>query len=168
MSVQTEKLFPRVRNKLQVRPMGLLSGLIAGFGLIVLLQQFAILVPTRSVLIAGPIIGVVSSVVLNTLGRSLGVRRLNSRLKKAEATVFQKEASSSQMATPAESEGWTPTHVIPSGGMNSYGTPDASASPTPVDEGLEVQVVEQQGDWARVTFSNGWSAWIDARALVRR
>ena len=35
-----------------------------------------------------------------------------------------------------------------------------------IPAGMDVQLTEQQGDWARVLCSNGWSAWVDARQLI--
>lgn len=61
---------------------------------------------------------------------------------------------------------WIATHLIPQGGLRAWDTPDPAKAPiTEVAAGLEVQVVEQQGAWARVVFSNGWSAWVDGRVL---
>jgi SH3-like domain-containing protein len=34
--------------------------------------------------------------------------------------------------------------------------------------GLDLQVVQRIGDWARVVAVNGWSGWVDARLLVPR
>jgi hypothetical protein len=53
--------------------------------------------------------------------------------------------------------------------MDSWPRPDAGAPPGPrINGGLEVQVVETYGDWTKVEFSNGWSAWVDGRLLVGR
>jgi hypothetical protein len=63
--------------------------------------------------------------------------------------------------------GWAPTHMIPAPGMASWATPDPSVPPTDsLQPGLELQVAEHFGDWARVVASNGWSGWVDARLLV--
>jgi hypothetical protein len=65
--------------------------------------------------------------------------------------------------------GWTPTHLVPATGVVTYaGSEEGGAANGRLDPGLEVQVVEQQGDWAKVLCSNGWSAWVDARQLVPR
>lgn len=59
-----------------------------------------------------------------------------------------------------------PTHRTPEGGLAAWDVPDGARQPvTQVDPGLEVQVDESQGAWMRVTFSNGWSAWVDGRLL---
>jgi hypothetical protein len=64
---------------------------------------------------------------------------------------------------------WVATHTIPTGGLPAWAAPDPSRQPaTTVEQGSEVRVVARRGDWARVAFSNGWSAWVDVRALVRK
>ena len=61
---------------------------------------------------------------------------------------------------------FTPTHVVPQGGLPAWNTPDPARAPVAnVDAGLEVQIVERVGDWASVTFSNGWTAWVDGSLL---
>jgi hypothetical protein len=60
-----------------------------------------------------------------------------------------------------------PTHRVPPTGIDSWPRPDPQAPRGPrIEGGLELQVVERLGDWAKVTFSNGWSAWVDGRTLV--
>ncbi len=66
------------------------------------------------------------------------------------------------MSTPFVS-----THLTPIPGMDSWPRPDPQAAPGPrISENLEVQVLDRMGDWAKVVFSNGWSAWVDGRLLV--
>ena len=63
--------------------------------------------------------------------------------------------------------GWTATHVVPATGLTTYaGSEENGVENGRLDPGLEVQVVEQQGDWAHVVCSNGWRAWVDARQLL--
>lgn len=62
---------------------------------------------------------------------------------------------------------FTPTHRVPPGGMDSWPRPDAQAARGPrIDEGLLVHTTERVGDWAKVVFDNGWSAWVDGRLLA--
>jgi len=62
---------------------------------------------------------------------------------------------------------WTPSHVVPAGGMAAWARPDPSESVVAtLDAGLPLQVAETLGDWARIVASNGWSAWVDARRLI--
>jgi SH3-like domain-containing protein len=37
---------------------------------------------------------------------------------------------------------------------------------TPLAGGLELQVVQRIGDWAKVVAVNGWTGWVDARLLT--
>ena len=58
---------------------------------------------------------------------------------------------------------WNPTHRVPDGGLPSFVNNQPS---TPLDPGLEVEVAEQSGDWARVVASNGWECWVAAGSLL--
>jgi hypothetical protein len=67
--------------------------------------------------------------------------------------------------TPATTE-WTPTHEVPSTGMQAWAEPDPAQQPiTRLAAGVELTVAEQRGDWAHVIGSNGWTGWVDARRL---
>jgi hypothetical protein len=67
---------------------------------------------------------------------------------------------------PAE---WAPTHVVPSGGLPAWAVAGSAAAPvTTIDAGVEVEISETRGDWARVLASNGWKGWVDARRLTPR
>lgn len=60
-----------------------------------------------------------------------------------------------------------PTHTVPVAGMASWPEPNPAApNGPPIGGGLEVDLAERLGDWARVVFVNGWSGWVDARLLV--
>lgn len=64
---------------------------------------------------------------------------------------------------------FVPTHLTPRGGMDSWPRPDPQVSRGPrINGDLEVQIVERQGDWANVVFTNGWAAWVDGRQLVAK
>jgi 5,10-methylenetetrahydrofolate reductase len=66
----------------------------------------------------------------------------------------------------AQPSGWTPTHVVPAGGMVAWQAPHPSAPQSArLQPGLPVQVVERLGAWARVVASNGWWGWVDGRML---
>jgi hypothetical protein len=61
---------------------------------------------------------------------------------------------------------WAPTHRVPEKGLDCWEAPDVSRTTIArLDPGLEVEVTERWGDWTRVVCSNGWSAWLDGRAL---
>jgi len=61
---------------------------------------------------------------------------------------------------------WAPTHTVPGGGMSAWTEPDPALAPVAtLAERVELQIDEQRGAWARVTGSNGWTGWVDARKL---
>lgn len=62
---------------------------------------------------------------------------------------------------------FTPTHVIPPGGLPAWAEPNPSAAPvSTANPGLRVQLLERRPDgWARVAFDNGWIAWVDGNKL---
>jgi len=59
------------------------------------------------------------------------------------------------------------THVVPASGLSAWSEPDGTESPAAqLDPGLQVQVVDQRGEWVRVNCSNGWEGWVDGHRLV--
>src|SRR5688572_5422619 len=63
--------------------------------------------------------------------------------------------------------GFTSTHVAPEGGLNAWAEPDgAQPAVATIDPGVEMAVLERQGDWAHIACANGWSAWVDGRLLA--
>ncbi len=87
-----------------------------------------------------------------------------------EGAVPEGEAApasgAAEQPASAPSSGWLPTHAVPPGGLQAWGSPDPA---TPVaanlDAGLPLRVLERAGDWARVEASNGWTGWVDGRRL---
>jgi hypothetical protein len=71
---------------------------------------------------------------------------------------------------PAPAPAWSPSHVVPTGGLPAWNVPDASQAPAAtLDASLDVQLVElQPNGWGHVVCSNGWAAWVDGRLLVPR
>gem|GEM_PF-1810379 len=62
---------------------------------------------------------------------------------------------------------FSPTHQVPAGGLPAWGSPDPSAAPiAELAARVQLRVDETRGDWARVTGSNGWTGWVDARRLA--
>ena len=70
-------------------------------------------------------------------------------------------------AQPAASAApWAATHSVPSTGMSAWAQPDPAQQPTArLAAGVQLRVDEQRGAWAKVTGSNGWTGWVDARIL---
>jgi len=65
-----------------------------------------------------------------------------------------------------EAARWSATHTVPGGGMSAWAEPDPGLAPiAKLVARVELQVSEQRGAWARVTGSNGWTGWVDARKL---
>jgi hypothetical protein len=96
---------------------------------------------------------------------------LTSAAAEPEVAAAPVSADPAPPAAPTSdtSPGWTPTHVVPATGLVTYaGSEEGGAENGRLDPGLDVQVVEQQGEWAKILCSNGWSAWVDARQLLTR
>jgi hypothetical protein len=80
-----------------------------------------------------------------------------------DSVVEIDEATTSEGEAPT----WTPTHVVPEGGMPAWASPDPSAQAVAtLAAGTQLQVQEWQEGWARVAASNGWSGWVDGRRLL--
>ena len=68
---------------------------------------------------------------------------------------------------PAQPVVFTPTHEVPAGGMSAWAHPDPSLQPAArLEARVQLRVDETRGAWARVTGSNGWTGWVDARRLA--
>jgi hypothetical protein len=64
---------------------------------------------------------------------------------------------------------WSPTHVVPAGGMAAWDYPDPSRPPRVVlSAGLDLVVDGVAGEWALVRAVNGWRGWVDGRRLSTR
>ena len=60
-------------------------------------------------------------------------------------------------------------HRTPAAGIATWPQPDANVPLGPtVAGGLDVQLLDRWGDWAKIVCSNGWSAWVDGRQLLPR
>jgi SH3-like domain-containing protein len=50
--------------------------------------------------------------------------------------------------------------------MDAWEVPDpAAAASSELEGGVEVQVAETSGEWAKVVGENGWEGWVDGRLL---
>ncbi len=82
--------------------------------------------------------------------------------------AFATPASGAATAPPAPPGAWTPTHAVPATGMAAWDAPDPSRPPVvTLAGGVQLTVAEENGAWAKVVGSNGWTGWVDARLLVR-
>ena len=64
---------------------------------------------------------------------------------------------------------WSPTHVVPDGGMPFWDAPDtARPSVGQLPEKAELTLEGRVGVWAQVRAANGRRAWVDGRLLVDR
>ena len=85
------------------------------------------------------------------------------------AAAPEPEPVSAEPAVAGAAPAWTPTHVVPAGGMAAWGAPDPSRPPVAMlSERVELIVVAQAGAWAQVRGINGWTGWVDGRLLVPR
>ena len=75
---------PRVGWRPRITVAGLLGGLLAGAGIVVLLQQYAVTPLTRSLAIEGLVIGLVVGLVLPSLVRVWSVIHVNGVIARAE------------------------------------------------------------------------------------
>jgi len=153
--------FRRIRFRARISISGTLSGAVGGLGVVVLLQQFAIAYPTRNLTIVGLIGGAAVHLLLVNAGRVANVSRLNGRLAAAEA----------RLAAAPTVPGFVVTHVVPPTGLEARLEPDAVQPVAAVlAGGVELQILQQSGDWAHVMGGNGWTGWVVARLLqaVRR
>jgi RsiW-degrading membrane proteinase PrsW (M82 family) len=75
-------------------------------------------------------------------------------------------AQAAVMPPPAMA-GWKPTHLVPPTGMAAWDAPDPGRPPmVTLAGGVQLSIVEQNGAWAHVMGSNGWTGWVDGRLLV--
>jgi len=76
-------------------------------------------------------------------------------------------ADTIEMTAPEQPAGFTPTHEVPTGGMSAWARPDPSLEAMArLEARVQLRVDETRGAWARVTGSNGWTGWVDARRLA--
>ncbi|HUU61802.1 MAG TPA: SH3 domain-containing protein [Acidimicrobiia bacterium] len=85
----------------------------------------------------------------------------------AAVTPIAAAADTAEMAAPAQPAAFSPTHEVPAGGMSAWARPDPSLQPAArLEARVQLRVDETRGAWARVTGSNGWTGWVDARRLA--
>ncbi len=177
---------PRARWRPRLSVLGLLGGLLGSLGAVVLMELNGNVYPTRQWTIEALVGGVVVGLVVPSLGNAIAAWRINRRRAAWVAALQRRGSAGAATAAPATAAPaaaataapaaaaapmaaapqWTATHRVPSGGIPTWAAPDPTAEPGPnLDPGLEVQVVEDRGDWSRVVCDNGWSCWVDRRRL---
>ena len=80
---------------------GIIGGLLAGAGTVVLLQQYAVVYPTRAVAIEGLVGGLALGLIIPSLLRVFAVRRVNRAIARAEQRLNEAPAQQSPPATEA-------------------------------------------------------------------
>ena len=79
---------PRLRQQLRISIVGVVGGVLAGIGIVVLLQQYGKVYPTAGITIAGLVSGLIVGVLVPTLVRTLAVSRANRRIATIEAWLI--------------------------------------------------------------------------------
>jgi hypothetical protein len=86
----------------RISAVGLIGGLLAGAGIVVLLQQYALVYPTRAVAIEGLAGGLALGLVIPSLLRVFAVWRLNRTIARAERRLNNAPAQQPTPATQAD------------------------------------------------------------------
>jgi hypothetical protein len=72
-------------------------------------------------------------------------------------------------ATAVSVPDWSPTHLVPAGGVAAWAVPDPSQPPVAsLPPGLDLAVESRIDGWALVRAAGGWRGWVDGRLLVER
>jgi hypothetical protein len=85
----------------RISAVGLVGGLLAGAGIVVLLQQYALIYPTRAVAIEGLVGGLALGLIIPSLLRVFAVLRVNQAIARAERRLNEAIA---QQSTPTTTE----------------------------------------------------------------
>ena len=142
-------------------------GLLGGVGGLVQQQQAGKIYPTATAAAVAVLGGVVVSQVMVNLGSIVAVVRANRKVAHAERVMGGRMARVPAATPRPAAAGWHATHAVPAAGLDAWDGPDPAAPPVAaLDPGLEVQLLAEDGGWAHVLCSNGWSTWTDSRALV--
>jgi len=92
---------PRAGWRPRISAVGLVGGLLAGAGVVVLLQQYALVYPTRAVAIEGLVGGLALGLIIPSLLRVFAVRRVNRAIARAEQRLNEAPAQQPPPATEA-------------------------------------------------------------------
>ena len=167
--------------------LSLLSGVLAGVGAVILLQQYAVAYPTRGLALTGVVGGLVlgllatnvpSLLVRGRAGRSPVVAEglaEDSAAETREDSVAPVGEASMALAAETTMEdleaapAWAPTHAILRSRVSRpgrsrttrQGSPSTSSTP-----GWRSDSSSRRERRPTVLCSNGWSAWVDSPQLV--
>jgi hypothetical protein len=92
---------PRVGWRPRISAVGLVGGLLAGADIVVLLQQYALVYPTRAVAIEGLVGGLALGLIIPSLLRVFAVRRVNRAIARAQRRLNEASAQQSPPTTEA-------------------------------------------------------------------
>jgi len=82
----------------------------------------------------------------------------------AGPTAASPAAPASPAAQPSPA-----VHLVPTGGLAAWPTPDGSRLPIAIlPPGVQLVVETRLGSWAEVRAANGWRGWVDGRVLADR
>lgn len=87
-----ERGLPRLPWRPRISVVGLMGGLLAGAGIVVLLQQFALVYPTLTVAIVGLVGGLAVGLIVPSLTRIIPVTRVNRRIAWLERRLEELKA----------------------------------------------------------------------------
>jgi hypothetical protein len=147
----------------------IVAGVLSGFGVVVLLQQYAVLYPTGMVTLLGVLIGIAVQFAIAMLADRWRPAAATSAPAAVPVEVPPIAPAAAEPAVEPSADAWAPTHRIPEGGLDAWQDPDPAAAPVArLDAGLEVRLEDTLGGWAHIVCENGWSAWVDGGRLEER
>jgi len=123
---------PRVGWRPRISVVGLIGGLLAGAGIVVLLQQYAVVYPTRAVAIEGLVGGLALGLIIPSLLRVFTIRRVNRAIARAERRLSQAPAQQSPPTTEAaQPPDEAPRQQPPPPAGETERPPDEAPAPQP-------------------------------------
>ena len=142
---------------------GFFAGIFLGVGAAIMLVIYRVIAFGTNTPYLVVIAGVVVGLAISLFAPPRGGARARRAASAASSSVPEADAPAT---VPAD---WTPTHVVGASGVTTHaGAEEGGAENGSLAAGTDVQVLEQQGDWARVRAADGREAWVDARGLELR
>jgi hypothetical protein len=143
-------------------PGAMALGALGGLGTVVLLQQFAVAYPTRTL----TLLGIGAGLLLPLAAAQLGGAAQPPPIDDLPAGPTSTPAEVVDDLPSGPTAPWTPDLVIPAGGAPSWSGPEPWSPPSQrLDPGVEVRVLERVDGRVHVECSNGWTTWLDASGL---